>query len=103
MTANVELQTPSSSLPAIPLAALFEPQSAPGSGARVWVLDRGSQTVRSLAVEMGRMLPGDRVEVRGLQAGQQIVTAGVHRLREGEKVRSLSDEVPARSRARSSL
>jgi hypothetical protein len=51
---------------------------------------------------MGRMLEGDRIEVKGLEAGQQVVTAGASRLREGEKVRILADDAPIRSRQRAS-
>jgi hypothetical protein len=58
--------------------------------------------VKSVRVEMGRMLEGDRIEVKGLEAGQQVVTAGAPQLREGEKVRILADDAPIRSRQRAS-
>jgi multidrug efflux system membrane fusion protein len=102
MTASVILESPETSLPAVPIAALFEPHGSPGAGPRVWVVEEGTQNVKSVRVEMGRMLDGDRVEVKGLKTGQQVVTAGVSYLREGEKVRILADAAPARSRLRAS-
>jgi len=81
---------------------LFEPQGSPASSPRVWVVERDTHNVKSVRVEMGRMLNGDRIEVTGLEAGQQVVTAGASRLREGEKVRILADDAPIRSRQRAS-
>jgi membrane fusion protein, multidrug efflux system len=102
MTANVVLESRGAALPAVPLAAVFEPQNAPQTGPRVWVFDKDTQSVKSVPVRLGNMLAGERVEVGGLEPGVQIVTAGVHRLREGQTVRVLRDEVPVRARARSS-
>ena len=102
MTASVVLDSPDASSTAVPLTALFEPQASPGSGPRVWVVEQDTHNVKSVRVEMGRMLEGDRIEVKGLEAGQQVVTAGASRLREGEKVRILADDAPIRSRHRAS-
>jgi multidrug efflux system membrane fusion protein len=102
MTASVVLDSPEASSTSLPLAALFEPRGSLGSLPRVWVVDNDTQTVKSVRVELGRMLAGDRVEVSGLQPGQQVVTAGTSRLQEGDKVRVLADDAPVRSRLRGS-
>jgi RND family efflux transporter MFP subunit len=102
MTASVVLDSPEASSTAVPLTALFEPQGSPGSGPRVWVVEQDTGNLKSVRVETGRMLEGDRIEVKGLEAGQQVVTAGASQLREGEKVRILADDAPIRSRQRAS-
>lgn len=57
------------------------------SGSRVWVVDAVSGTVSGRTVSMGR-LRGDQVEIlEGLTPGERVVVAGVHHLREGQKVR----------------
>jgi multidrug efflux system membrane fusion protein len=101
MTASVVLESPGSSLPVVPLAAVFEPQNAPHAGPRVWVFDKDTRSVKSVPVRLGNMLAGERVELSGLQPGMQVVTAGVHWLHEGQTVRVLGDEAPVRTRARS--
>jgi multidrug efflux pump subunit AcrA (membrane-fusion protein) len=68
----------------------------------VWIVEKDTQTVKAVRVATGRMLDGGRVEVSGLQADQQVVTAGASRLRDGEKVRILADDAPVRSRLRAS-
>ena len=100
MTASVAMQANGPFQMALPLAAIFEPQSAPKTGPRVWVFDEASETVKSIPVRLGRPLDGERIEVEGLQAGTRIVVAGARSLREGQKVRVLGDEAPVRARAR---
>jgi len=100
MTASVAMQANGTFQMALPLAAIFEPQSAPKTGPRVWVFDEASETVKSIPVRLGRPLDGERIEVEGLQAGTRIVVAGARSLREGQKVRVLGDEAPVRARAR---
>ncbi|MFN4087601.1 MAG: efflux RND transporter periplasmic adaptor subunit [Alphaproteobacteria bacterium] len=54
---------------------------------RAWIYDAGSGTVRPRPVQLGS-LGGGRVPVlAGLEAGEQVVTAGVHLLSEGMAVR----------------
>jgi membrane fusion protein, multidrug efflux system len=101
MTADATFESRREVQAAVPLAALFEPQASAGAGPRVWVLDEGTHTVRSTPVHVNRVLDGERVQLEGLEAGRQIVVAGAHRLREGQKVRVLGDEAPVRARARS--
>ncbi|MFK7957157.1 MAG: efflux RND transporter periplasmic adaptor subunit [Lysobacterales bacterium] len=81
--------------------ALAVPQGALvsiGSQSYVYLLQE-DQTVKRTPVELGQRT-FDQVEVlRGLQAGQQVVIAGVGNLREGAKVsvRNASSDEPARA------
>lgn len=69
--------------PSVPLSAL---QPAPGGGHALWVVDPASSTLRLVPVEPGAQ-GGARVPVlAGLDAGQWVVVAGGHLLREGQKV-----------------
>lgn len=52
----------------------------------VWVIDPESKTVSSRAVQLGDMTESG-VLVRGLEGGEYVATAGVHHLREQQKVR----------------
>lgn len=67
----------------LPLSAVFEAKGQ----AQVWVLDAGTMTVRQRAVEVAGAEGNEVVVIGGLSAQQEIVTAGVHVLRDGEKVR----------------
>lgn len=59
-------------------------------GLRVWVYDPDTGTVTARAVAAGAM-SGDTVVIQsGLEAGEQIVTAGVTALHEGMRVRPLA-------------
>lgn len=67
----------------LPGAALFEKGGKPA----VWVLDVASSAVQLRSVTLARF-ESDRVVVSdGLKQGDVVVTAGVNRLREGQKVR----------------
>lgn len=67
----------------LPGAALFEKGGKPA----VWVVDRQSGTVGLRPVQLARF-ESDRIVVsEGLAKGDVVVTAGVNRLREGQKVR----------------
>lgn len=58
----------------------------------VWIYDDTSQTVNRREVAIG-LLGGSLVEViSGLEAGERIVTAGVHYLQPGQKVRLFEDQ-----------
>lgn len=87
MTATVS-QTASNGLSAIyiPLSAIYQSENNPG----VWIIRHRIATWKP--VQLGPFGDGDQVQVlEGLQAGEIIVTAGVHKLREGEKVRTGDD------------
>ncbi|NOV24040.1 efflux RND transporter periplasmic adaptor subunit [Cupriavidus necator] len=79
----------------VPLTALLQEQGRD----QVWVYDNASGTVKPVAVTLGDAI-GNEIEVRqGLAPGQTIVTAGVHLLRPGQKVRPLQTVTPASTAA----
>jgi RND family efflux transporter MFP subunit len=89
MTAMVEIhyKAGDTALIAIPYPAIFERDAS----ARAWVYDPASQTVTSRVVTIAELLTnGTAVISAGIRAGEIVVTAGVHSLHEGEKVKLLS-------------
>lgn len=86
MTATVTVASRAGFLPphiTVPVAAL---DSSPDGSFRVWVYDPVAGTVHARVVVVGA-LGSQRVTVNsGLEAGEQIVTAGAHLLREGMRV-----------------
>lgn len=70
----------------VPLSAVFTAQNEPGRP-RVWLVDEQTGTVRSVPVQLGETLDGERVVVEGVMPGQLVVSAGVQRLAEGQAVR----------------
>jgi RND family efflux transporter MFP subunit len=57
-----------------------------GAGSAVWVLDEANMTVNLNPVQVGTVDGNQVVISGGLQAGQKVVTAGVHVLTPGQKV-----------------
>jgi len=86
MTATVWIPSNTPSLMTVPLSALFTPQNKPGQP-HVWLVDEQTSTVRSVPVQVGDTLEGERIAVTGLASGQLLVSAGVQRLTEGQAVR----------------
>jgi RND family efflux transporter MFP subunit len=75
----------------LPLSAVFEADGA----SMVWIYSSGTQTVERRAVKIATVLPnGTALVAEGLQAGEIVVTAGVHSLQEGEKVKLLPAASP---------
>ena len=75
----------------VPLTALLQEQGRN----QVWVYDPAAGTVRPVQVTLGEPV-GNEIEVRqGLAPGQTIVTAGVHLLKPGQKVRPMQTVAPA--------
>ena len=58
----------------------------------VWVVDRATQLVSLRPVELQRQDSSSIVVTRGLEGGEVVVTAGVHALRPGQKVRLTEDK-----------
>ena len=58
----------------------------------VWVVDPASLQVSLRPVELQRQDSSSIVVARGLEGGERVVTAGVHALRPGQKVRLAEDE-----------
>ena len=72
---------------AIPLSAVYAPAEG---GTYVWVIT-SDNTVERRRVELGDIFGRDMVSVQqGLYAGEQVVTAGVYRLQEGQRVKILN-------------
>lgn len=86
MTAAVSL-TGNAARPAftIPLAALYQTGDTPA----VWVLNDNILTLRP--IQIGPFGNGSIQVLAGLQPGDQIVTAGVHKLKEGQRVKTAGD------------
>lgn len=67
----------------LPLSALLESDGA----TQVWVVDPASLTVTLKAVKVAARDAETVVVESGLSAGERVVTAGVHSLKSGQKVR----------------
>lgn len=87
-TASVALSVPSRAGQGllVPLQAVVE-QNGQSS---VWLLDAKSMTVKRQPVITAEVSGNLVLVARGLEAGQEIVTAGVHVLSPGQKVKRLS-------------
>jgi RND family efflux transporter MFP subunit len=88
MTATVAFAIP---LPqpviTVPLQALL----VEGGATHAWRYDAASGTVRRTQVRVGNVAGNEVVIAEGLKAGDMVVTAGAHQLKEGQKVKLLSD------------
>lgn len=83
MTARVEARTQAAAGLVLPLSALYRN----GEQTAVWVVDAATQAVRLVSVK-ANVLQGEQIGVtEGLQGGETVVTAGVHKLHPGQKVR----------------
>lgn len=84
MTANVYLRgVQQAAQIMLPATALYQDDGH----AAVWVVDKATSQVKLVRVEAGEYVD-DKVGIRsGLQAGDIVVRAGVHKLFAGEKVR----------------
>jgi RND family efflux transporter MFP subunit len=83
MTANVAIAaTAKEKAVYIPLAAVYQTGDEPS----VWVVENGAVSLRT--VKLGAFGDGKVELLSGLRDGEVIVTAGVHKLREGQKVRT---------------
>jgi len=96
-TATVLLELPQTAgVTKLPLSALREEQGK----STVWLVDRASMTVKSQPVTLAGADGNDAVISSGLAAGQVVVTAGVHVLNPGQKVKFYIDPgVPPASAA----
>jgi multidrug efflux system membrane fusion protein len=83
-TARVVVEAPPrESVMRLPLAAVFEQQGR----STVWVLDRQAMTVSARPVAIAGAEGNMVVVAGGLSAGQSVVTAGVHTLTPGQRVK----------------
>ncbi|MGB8599276.1 MAG: efflux RND transporter periplasmic adaptor subunit, partial [Burkholderiales bacterium] len=84
MTANVMLQqNGAANVAVIPLTALYQKDSHPA----VWVVDAKASQVQLRQIATGAYREDGVVVLSGLKEGEQIVTAGVHKLVPGQTVR----------------
>jgi len=74
----------------VPLSALVHDKGATS----VWVVEQGAVQLRR--VQLAGQAGNDILLAGGVQPGQTVVTAGVHLLKPGQKVRILSADVAAR-------
>jgi multidrug efflux system membrane fusion protein len=88
MTAVVQFASKGQPGIKVPLSALFHERNATS----VWVVEQG--VVRLVPVKVLSADGNDLVLEGGVRAGQTVVTAGVHLLKPGQKVRLLGDDVP---------
>jgi membrane fusion protein, multidrug efflux system len=87
-TATVQVALPpTAGVTKLPLSALREAQGR----SAVWLVDRASMTVASQVVQVAGADGNEAVIAGGLVPGQIVVTAGVHVLTPGQKVRFYVD------------
>jgi RND family efflux transporter MFP subunit len=87
-TATVLMELPQTAgVTKLPLSALREEQGK----STVWLVDRDSMTVKSQPVTLAGADGNDAVITAGLAPGQVVVTAGVHVLNPGQKVKFYVD------------
>ncbi|MES2889667.1 MAG: efflux RND transporter periplasmic adaptor subunit [Pseudomonadota bacterium] len=91
-TATVIMRTPAQAgVTKLPITALREHQ---GKSA-VWLVQEPAMTVTLQPVEVGGADGNEAVVLSGLRPGQRVVTAGVHVLNEGQKVKLYQAPTPA--------
>jgi RND family efflux transporter MFP subunit len=91
MTANVLLRGESiGNVAVLPLTALYQRDGKPA----VWIFDPGTQKVSLRPVEIGPYREDGVVIRAGLNVGDLVVTAGVHKLTAGQTVRPYESPQP---------
>lgn len=84
MTASVLLQqTAAMETVVLPLTALYQQ----GEKTALWIVDAATQTVNLSPVKVGVFRENTMTILSGVKAGDEIITAGVHKLTTGQKVR----------------
>lgn len=72
----------------VPIAAVF--QNDIDENPAVWIIEKETNTIKKQSVTIGNIVGNNDIEIiEGLTTGQQIVSAGVHRLAEGDQVNIL--------------
>jgi RND family efflux transporter MFP subunit len=87
-TVNGHIQLKADAAIEIPATALVKADREPA----VWIVDASSMTVSMRPVDVGRYGPDKVLISRGLDAGEVVVTAGVHALHPGQKIRLLASQ-----------
>jgi RND family efflux transporter MFP subunit len=78
----------------LPVESVFAPEDVPLDSTQrfVWKLEPQSMTVTRHPVTVGRITNAGIEITSGLEPGDQVIAAGVHFLKEGQKVRRLERE-----------
>lgn len=88
MTANVFLSAEGGAKTAVlPATAVFQQGNAPS----VWVVDDHTQTIHAKTVQVAQYRQDAVTITGGVQDGEKVVRAGVHKLFDAEKVRIIAD------------
>lgn len=88
MTAGVRAASVNNTNISLPLSALYQTDGTPC----VWVVTE--HTVALRPIQIGNFINKDVQVLGGLQSGDTVVTAGVHKLREGQRVKLMEGELP---------
>jgi multidrug efflux pump subunit AcrA (membrane-fusion protein) len=84
MTASLILARPDSELLAeVPLSAIFQQGKEPA----VWVVDKATSTVSLRPVTISRWRDETALIGSGVNNGDVVAAAGVHKLEQGQKIR----------------
>ncbi len=84
MTASVLLRQPGAGgVVVLPLTALYQQ----GTNTALWLVDAAAQTVKLVPVKVGVFRDDTMSVLSGVKDGDVVVTAGVHKLTQGQKVR----------------
>ena len=89
---TIHFKQENTELVSVPFTALFETEGK----STVWVYDENERKVTARNVRLYEIRTDGTVVVsEGLKAGEQVVSAGVHALSDGEKVRLLPQVAPS--------
>ncbi len=92
MTATLAFERPDAKPVAeVPLSAIFQQGAQPA----VWVVDRATSTVELRTVTIARWRDDTAAIASGVDTGEVIATAGVHKLEPGQKVKPLPPQQQA--------
>jgi multidrug efflux pump subunit AcrA (membrane-fusion protein) len=92
MTATLAFERPETAAVAeVPLSAIFQHGTQPA----VWVVDKQSGVVRLRPVTIARWRDDTAAIASGVQDGEIIAIAGVHKLEAGQKVKPLPQQQAA--------
>lgn len=88
MTATVAFSTPTTQpIIALPLQSLV----VEGGTTHAWLFDPATSTVKRTRIEISNVAGNEAVIGQGLKSGDVVVTAGAHQLKDGQKVKLLTD------------
>jgi RND family efflux transporter MFP subunit len=92
MTASVAFSTPLvQPVIALPLQSLIVESGT----THAWLFDPATSTVKRTRIEISNVAGNEAVVGHGLKSGDVVVTAGAHQLKEGQKVKLLTDATAA--------